>query len=180
MYSSEFWFKCDLRANFAHGWIAEKCQNCFLKLCQLFPRLFVRLYNKSQQGFVTPSGLHGEAVESFSGYARSQVGGLAMVLFRCLAIFFNCCCPLRSVTTTLLTWKIASSVCLSVTHQHLLSVHVIFGLREISLVVFSEKTYREDTAFWEVFSPNSLFFTWETVVNFRNLAALRQHLLNSG
>ena len=87
---------------------------------------------------------------------------------------------LRSVTTTLLTWKIASSVCLPVTHQHLLNVHVIFGLREISLVVFSEKTYREDTAFWEVFSPDTLFFTWETVVNFRNLAALRQHLLNSG
>ena len=72
--------------------------------------------------------------------------------------FFNCCCPLRSVTATLLTWKIASSVCLSVTHQHLLSVHVIFRLREISLVVFSGKTYREDTAFWEVFSPDSLFF----------------------
>ena len=141
---------------------------------------YVRLHNKSQQGCVTPNGLHGEAVESFSGYARSQVDGLAMVLFRCLAIFFNCCCPLRSVTTTLLTWKIASSVCLSVTHQHLLRVHVIFGLREISLVVISEKTYREDTAFWEVFSPDTLFFTWETVVNFKNLAALRQHLLNSG
>ena len=132
MYSSEFWFKCELRANFAHGWIAEKCQKLFLKLCQLFRRLYVRLHNKSQQGFVTPNGLHGEAVESFSGYARSQVGGLAMVLFSCLAIFFNCCCPLRSFTTTLLTSKIASSVCLPVTHQHLLNVHVIFGLREIS------------------------------------------------
>ena len=159
----------------------KNVKNCFLKLCQLFQRLiYVRLHNKSQQGCVTPNGLHGEAVESFSGYARSQVDGLAMVLFRCLAIFFNCCCPLRSVTTTLLTWKIASSVCLSVTHQHLLRVHVIFGLREISLVVISEKTYREDTAFWEVFSPDTLFFTWETVVNFKNLAALRQHLLNSG
>ena len=29
MYSSEFWFKCELRANFAHGWIAEKCQKLF-------------------------------------------------------------------------------------------------------------------------------------------------------
>ena len=112
--------------------LPKNVKNCFLKLYQLFRRLYVRLHNKSQQGFVTPNGLHGEAVESFSGYARSQVGGLAMVLFRCLAIFFNCCCPLRSVTTTLLTWKIASSVCLSVTHQHLLNVHVIFGLREIS------------------------------------------------
>ena len=29
MHSSEFWFKCELRANFAHGWIAEKCQKLF-------------------------------------------------------------------------------------------------------------------------------------------------------
>ena len=112
--------------------LPKNVKNCFLKLCQLFQRLSVRLHNKSQQGFVTPNGLHGEAVESFSGYARSQVGGLAMVLLSCLAFFFNCCCPWRSFTTTLLTWKIASSVCLPVTHQRLLIVHVIFGLREIS------------------------------------------------
>ena len=112
--------------------LPKNVKNCFLKLCQLFRRLYVRLHNKSQQGFVTPNGLHGEAVESFSGYARSQVGGLAMVLFSCLAFFFICCCPLRSFTTTLFTSKIASSVCLPVTHQHLLNVHVIFGLRELS------------------------------------------------
>ena len=161
--------------------LPKNVKNCFLKLCQLFRRLHVRLYNKSQQGFVTPNGLHGEAVESFSGYARSQVGGLAMVLFRCLAIFFNCCFPFAiSYYDPLNVENCLECLCLPVTHQHLLNVHVIFGLREISLVVFSEKTYREYTAFWEVFSPDTLFFTWETVVNFRNLAALRQHLLNSG
>ena len=161
--------------------LPKNVKNCFLKLCQMFQRLFyVRLHNKSQKGCVTPNGLNGEAFESSSGYARSQVGGLGMVLFRCLAIFFNCCCPLRSVTTTLLTWNSASSVCLPVTHQHLLSVHVIFWLREISCGRILLRKLIEKTRLFGKFFPDSLFFTWETVVNFRNLAALRLHLLNSG
>ena len=46
--------------------------------------------NENKQGFVTPTGLPGEAIVSFSGYGRSYIGGLAKVLFRCKAIFFNC------------------------------------------------------------------------------------------
>ena len=43
--------------------------------------------NKSKLGLVTPSGLPGEAVESFLGYTRLYIGVLAKVLFRCRAFF---------------------------------------------------------------------------------------------
>ena len=34
-------------------------------------KLYIRLHNKSELSLMTPAGLHGEAVESFSGCARS-------------------------------------------------------------------------------------------------------------
>ena len=54
-----------------------------LKDLSTLPTTFCTLIDtkKSKLGFVTPIGLPGKAVQSFSGYALFEIGGLAKVLF---------------------------------------------------------------------------------------------------
>ena len=106
-------------------------------------------------GFVTPTGLPGEAFQSISGYASSQIGGLTKVLFRCRAIIFNCfalCDNLRRLSSP---GKLPR-VCVS--YQLSASPRCSCDLRVAGKI------------FWSI----CIYLLNALVVNFWNLAALRR------
>ena len=79
----------------SHVFIARKCQKIgFVKFCRHFQKLFVRLRKqKSELGCVIITGVPEEAVESFSKYAWSQIGGPTNVLFGYRANFLKLFLP---------------------------------------------------------------------------------------
>ena len=109
---------------------------------------------------MTPTGLAGEAIDKFTEYAPSQIVGLVKGISGCGAINCNHYCPLLYFTATLITWKVASSVCILKT----LSMPSLFvwppGCAKNLLIEFFRKNFQENTAFLEEFLfPESLFFT---------------------
>ena len=63
----------DCESVFSHGFIAENCQKRdLLNLCRPFKNFSsVCTNNENELSFVTPTGLSGETVESFSGCSQS-------------------------------------------------------------------------------------------------------------
>ena len=87
--------------------------------------------NKRNVSLVTSTGLPREAVMSFSEYTWSQIGGLVNVLFRCRAFFFQVFLPFAMICDPHHLENFLKCV-IPNNSQHLLSVHVILGLREKS------------------------------------------------
>ena len=129
---------------------------------------------------MTPTGLPGEAVNSFSGYARSQIGGLANVLSRCRAIFFQLFLHFAIIYDSY-HWENCFKGVSSNNPQHLLSVHGNLGLREKSSnLSFLRDMIWKIRLFAKIYCFQiSISFLNTLVVNFWNLAALRRHLLSS-
>ena len=85
VYSKELWCQFRLWVVFSLVFFAEICQKIGIpNLCRLFQRFLSSCMNiTSELGFVILTRLPGEAVIRLSRYVRSQIGGLAKVLFRC-------------------------------------------------------------------------------------------------
>ena len=151
MNSTEFWCKFWLWAVSSHIFSAENCEK--RRLCWLFRKLVSRCTkNNSELRLVILTGLPPEATERLSDYlGRRQVVWPRYSLDE-EQLFFQ-------FTTTLVIWTIAWSVCL------LLSFSLSWlsmwpqGCAKNLFVEFSEKIYRENTAFREISFPDSLFFT---------------------
>ena len=140
---------------------------------------FIQLLKKQDGiGFFMLTGFLGEAIGSISAEARLWIGGLAKVLFGCRRFFsidFALC-------DNLLLLSLPGENCLKCVsafiRQPPLSAQVTSGLREKFFDRVSWENLLRKHGFLGRFSfPHSLFFTWQTVVNFWNLAALRLHSL---
>ena len=90
--------------------------------------------NNKELGFATPLGLPGEAVGSFSGYAVLYVGGLAKVLLRCNGNIFQSLLPFAIFYYDFHHLENCLDYVSPENTQHVLSIHVTSGLREMFFV----------------------------------------------
>ena len=143
-------FDACLDREFFFSWIYSRMlsKNRFSQTLSTFTKTFHPFARKTKRQlvFMMLTELFPRAVESSSGYTRSPIGRPAKVLFGCRTFFLNWYWPLREVTTTLITWRTASRVCLQVFFS--LSRKPIWPrccAKNLS-VEFSQKNYQENTA----------------------------------
>ena len=89
VYNRGFWWKFQYLANFPHGFAVEICHKYvswnFVDTSE--DLLSCCINNIRELDVVTSTGLPAREVESFAGYARLLICGLAMVFFRCRASY---------------------------------------------------------------------------------------------
>ena len=126
------------------------------------------------------TGLPREAFDRTSGYARLYRSVLAKVFFGCRTSFFNSfvlCDNLRRLPSPGYT----PQVCVRYYPSASTDCPCDLGVEPKVFQSSFQRIIMEKTRlFGKIFVSGFVFFTQHTVVNSWDLAALRQHLLNSG
>ena len=152
----------------------------FLKSCGLFRRLFILFFKQKLFGLRDAHWIACTISREFFRVLSVVVGWCGGSIFRVDHFFSNCFCPLRYFYCGSHHLENYFKCVSTIIFQPFQVPMRTRGCAKKFLVEFSENNYRENKGFLGRFLlPDSLFFTQLTFVNFWDLAALRQPLLNS-